>query len=273
LSRIYREQDGDPEAVFLDKEVLLKVITLVDNSSHENKVQLIDEISHATNKQTAVINADRFANEDFHLKIQKKVFDRYGLLYERKRGEFSDGLQNGYIDGALIIERNQFLRIFYAANGHINRGSRKRLFQKNEFPDFNIDDDGAFDMFFLGLHVLRALIKDFDKSHKIGKEVYAKVFIYNQLFISQEPKIDEDTIRSNLGTVEIEFERFIQGRRQRSDYPRRIVTDRTTGEQKISYRDHDYYTTSAFEDALASHFANAPSNSSCNPNKVAASGF
>ena len=164
LSRIYEEhRHGNPESPrFKKKEVLLKIITLIDNNSHEDKLRLIDEISNATNKQTPVINADKFANDILHQKIQRKVFDRYGLLYERKRGEFSDGVRNGYISLDIIIERNLFLRVFYSSNGMVNKGSQKRLFQLNKFPELDINDDESFDKFYLGLRVLNHLTKNIE---------------------------------------------------------------------------------------------------------------
>jgi hypothetical protein len=45
------------------------------------------EISRATNQQTAVDDADRRSNDKIQIELQK-----YGLFYERKRGEFFDGL-------------------------------------------------------------------------------------------------------------------------------------------------------------------------------------
>ncbi|MFT7914835.1 AIPR family protein, partial [Salmonella enterica] len=86
LSRIYSDNLDKAEDIFRDKEVLLKIITLLDDNSQSVKLDLIDEISNATNKQTPVISADRFANEVFHIEMQHRVFDRHGLLYERKRG-------------------------------------------------------------------------------------------------------------------------------------------------------------------------------------------
>ena len=59
LSRIYEEHPKDASTVFDGKEVLLKVITLVDSETQrrtaEQKVDLIDQISTATNQQTVVV--------------------------------------------------------------------------------------------------------------------------------------------------------------------------------------------------------------------------
>ena len=73
LSRILEENiDSNFEDIFQGKEVLLKVITLLDigESSElktKKKVKLIDDISTATNQQTPVIPADRFSNESYHV--------------------------------------------------------------------------------------------------------------------------------------------------------------------------------------------------------------
>lgn len=188
LSRIYEENiNSDLSKIFDGKEVLLKVITLIDNDSHIDKLQLIDEISNATNKQTPVINADRFANDKIHQNMQRIIFDRFGLLYERKRGEFSDGLNNGYINQDQVIERNLFLRIYYASNGYINTGSQKKLFQKNDLSKLKFDD-ASLNRFFLGFEVFSHLIsrfmnkKGFINTKKLSKSIYAKIYIYNILF-------------------------------------------------------------------------------------------
>lgn len=258
LSRIYSEHIGsNPEALFQEKEVLLKIITLIDNNSHVDKLQLIDEISNATNKQTPVINADRFANEIFHQKIQKiqkKVFDRYGLLYERKRGEFSDGLRNGYVDSSTLIERNQFLRLFYSANGKINKGIQKKLFQKNNFPDLKLDDDVAFDRFFLGFHVFRRLIKDKKPGEQIEKTVYAKVFAYNQLFLADGLKTDDATIDTNTKKLDLKWKEFIGVQSERSTHGKRAYIDRSTGETKVVFSETRYCRSGVFERDVASFF-------------------
>lgn len=255
LSRIYSEhQSTNPEEVFQDKEVLLKVITLIDNNSHENKVKLIDEISNATNKQTPVINADRFANEVLHQNLQKKVFDRYGLLYERKRGEFSDGLKNGYVDSASLIERNQFLRILYSANGKINKGFQKKLFQKNDFPDLDVDDDIAFDRFFVGFHVFQRLLKKNKPNQKIEKDIYAKVFAYNQLFLSEGFQTDDETIEVNLQKLELKWHEFIEERSANSTHGKRKTIDRSTGEPKMVFSEARYLRSNVFEQDVAKFF-------------------
>src|ERR1019366_7183365 len=132
LSRILEESpESDKEATFRGKEVLLKVITLIEDpampGAAQHRVDLIDQISTATNQQTPVINADKFSNNQDHLTIQRAMFDRYGILYERKRGEFADGLYRGYISVDLVLERNLFFRLYFAMIGDFDFAVQKKL--------------------------------------------------------------------------------------------------------------------------------------------------
>ena len=249
LSRIYEEnKDKNPEKIFQEKEVLLKVITLIDNNSHENKLQLIDEISNATNKQTQVLNADRFANELLHQKIQKKVFDKYGLLYDRKRGEFADGLNNGYINKECIVERNLFLRLFYASNGKLHKGVQKKLFQKNDFADLDINNDECFDRFFLGFHVFARLVNDITAStKKIGADLYTKIYVYNKMFFSEGLITDEKAIMANIKKVELIWQLFLQDRKENSLHGKRMRIDKSTGESVVIFSEIKYFQSNVFE--------------------------
>lgn len=213
LSRIYEETPVEKlEDTFNEKEVLLKIITLIDNDNDKNKLELIEAVSEATNKQTPVINADRFANEPIHQQIQRNLFDHFGMLYERKRGEFADGLNSGYITSSQVIERNFFLRIYFAANGDINLGSQRKLFQKNPERKLKIDD-GKIRKFYIGHHLFDELTKKLRtrKQHlnikRIDKSYYGKIHLYNVLF----PESTVHDIKNNINTLEstwVEFMKF-----------------------------------------------------------------
>jgi hypothetical protein len=156
LSRILEEShEPDREAVFQGKEVLLKVITLIENPDRadiaQRRIDLIDEISTATNQQTPVVNADKFSNNQDHVKIQRALFDRYGILYERKRGEFADGLHRGYISADLLLERNLFFRLYFAMIGDFAFAVRKRLFLLVEDPCRTIQDSEVLDRLYFSL--------------------------------------------------------------------------------------------------------------------------
>ncbi|WP_051916836.1 MULTISPECIES: AIPR family protein [unclassified Serratia (in: enterobacteria)] len=255
LSRIYEEnKDGDLESIFGGKEVLLKVITLMNNSNDEDKLNLIDDISNATNQQTPVINADRFANESFHKAIQKKIFDRYGILYERKRGEFSDGILSGYIEGSVIVERNQFFRIYYSANGHINLGSQKKLFQQNRFPNFDINNNDSLDRFYVGYYVFSQLLKDRKPNIRLQKDTYAKIYAYNQLFFKQGMDIDPCVISENISILDEIWGRFVEYVKLKTTIGNRAFVDKITGEAKSTFSENRLYRSGNFEKTVVNYF-------------------
>jgi hypothetical protein len=260
LSRIYNDDVANAEKNFGDKEVLLKIITLIDNSSDSQKLALIDEISNATNKQTPVFNADRFANETFHEEIQRKVFDRYGLLYERKRGEYSDGIKDGYVKARDVIERNHFWRLYYTANGKINRGFQKRLFQRNDYSDANVMDDSTLDRLFLAVHVFKRLKTDLRTNERIEKDTYGKVYGYIEMFLPQGLNIDPNRIDDNIILLEQKWQQFIQAKKvQTKANPGRIAyIDKVTGETKVVFNETKYYRGSTFERDLITFFASKP---------------
>jgi hypothetical protein len=234
--------------------VLLKIITLVDSNIYQDKLQLIDEISNATNKQTPVINADKFANEILHQQIQRKIFDRYGLLYERKRGEFSDGIRSGYIDSDIIIERNLFLRIFYSANGMINKGSEKKLFQKNQFPELNINDDEAFDKFFVGFHIFNYL-KDYELADKKSRVIYAKIFAYNDMFYSEGVEKSLANIQPKITRLQENWAKFILEQIEKFPRWKRIRKDKITGSVYEDFNAGQYSQNPMFEQHVIEFFS------------------
>ena len=254
LSRIYRDNQSQAEQIFEDKEVLLKVITLLGTESPKAKLHLIDEISNATNKQTPVINADRFANETVHIDLQQKVFERYGILYERKRGEFSDGIRDGYIAQQSVIERNHFWRLLYAANGKINRGFQKRLFQLNDFRDILPVTDAALDRLFLAVNVFDRLKHDIKPNARIEKDLYGKVFAYVELFGNGHIETNATTIDGNLAVLKDKWEAFLELQRSKPGPGRRSYIDKDSGEPKVSLRLVKYFKSNAFEKDLVIFF-------------------
>lgn len=258
LSRIYNEHKEMPEKIFAAKEVLLKVITLIDNNSHEDKLSLIKEISNATNQQSPVINADKFANEKFHQKLQEKLFERFGLLYERKRGEFADGVHDKYVKSNMVVERNLLLRIYYCANGKINKGSQKKLFQKNEFSDIDIDNNYALDRFFIGYKVFNILIEKYKRHQKLqnirlGKDFYGKIYASVEICFNGKMEVKEDELLQSMEKLKAEWESFLSHVAM-SAYSKRRIFDRSTGEQRMVFSEARYYRTDAFERDLIDYF-------------------
>lgn len=250
LSRILEEYKDTAAEVFADKEVLLKVITLLDNDAQEAKLQLIDQISNATNKQTPVINADRFANEAFHIAVQHKLFERYGLLYERKRGEFSAGVKDGYVDAKSIVERNHYWRVYFAANGEIEKGLQRRLFQKNKFPGVDVEKDAPFDRAALGLVVFSRIRGKTKAGVPMDRDVYAKVFLYVAVFYSEGSLQSIDEVDDRMPRFQEIWDEFIQHQRRKNGPKQKAYIDKETGEARIKLTEPRYYYNPALRGDL-----------------------
>ncbi len=125
LGRIYEQCSVTNDfKAFKGKEVLLKVITFVgsDKAAYEDaRITLIGEISKASNQQTKVEESDRRSNDPIQMKLQKELFENYGLYYERKRGEFSDGIHSGYLPSGLVVNRERLVRVSLACDYRVNQ--------------------------------------------------------------------------------------------------------------------------------------------------------
>lgn len=125
LGRIYEKCEAEKDfSNFKGKEVLLRVISFVGKQIPANindRLHLIAEVSKASNSQTKVDEADRRSNDEIQLKIQKHFFEKYGLYYERKKGEFSDGLHSKYIDHVLLVNRDKLIRVCLAVEYRVSQ--------------------------------------------------------------------------------------------------------------------------------------------------------
>lgn len=148
LARILEDCTPEKEEIhFSGKEVILRIITLpqVDEVS---KKALILNISSATNSQTSVSAIDRSASNDDNREIAELVFQKTGILYEPKRGEYSDALRKKYIANPDIIERSLFTRLMNIACGHYALAVERKLMRKTGgllpgLPDENTLNDFA----------------------------------------------------------------------------------------------------------------------------------
>jgi AIPR protein len=183
LSRIYNEDKEGAEGRFAGKEVLTKIITLTPKDPKKDtsveRMSLINEISAASNRQTPVINADRVSNDSMYTKLQLALFDRFGVLFERKRGEFNDGVVADYISRSQIVERNLFLRIFFAALGKLDTARRKRIFLHHSLRLEQLTDPSSLDAFADAYYLFRSLTqrREINQNPNRYRDVLAKVYI------------------------------------------------------------------------------------------------
>jgi hypothetical protein len=246
LSRIYEENiSKDVENVFQNKEVLLKVITLLDNSDHASKISLINEISEATNKQTPVVNADRVSNDDIQILLQKKLFDKFGLLYERKRGEFADGILNGYINEKEILERNLFFRMFYASNGKITKAREKRLLNNYEPTFEQIEADWGLENAYFGFLCFNKMnpIGGIVKRHVYA--VYAKIHAMTILYKPDTIDKYQEAVDNNFDVFDSKWKDFLDAYKDDAIIMRRkfIKKNLSPAEEQMQKREFYNYTT------------------------------
>jgi hypothetical protein len=150
LSSIFDEFEQKEENPLIGKEVLLKIITPIKSSTITD-TKFIDLISNATNQQNEVSEADRRSNHDVQIDLQKKLYNEYGYLYERKAGEYHDGIENGFVNKALVIDRLKFIKAYWAYKGSpaaARRTSEKAVFKEETFYKILHDVDSYHEMFF-----------------------------------------------------------------------------------------------------------------------------
>jgi hypothetical protein len=259
LSRIYEEQAPDSaDALFDGKEVLLKVITLNSGAEakEKEKISLIEAISSATNLQTTVISADRFSNESVNLELQKILFDKYGLLYERKRGEFEDGLHNGYIRRELIVERNLFFRLLFAANGDLNRAIQKRLFVKLSQSSWAVPTSDELNRFYFAFQCFRLLDPKQTELDYKTKEIYGKLYVMTSWFMPQDVKEFEAVAKQSLPIFVREWDRFVEKHNSSDSRFVKVRVDRTTQKAVSFFNKSKWVKSGAFPADVKSYFEN-----------------
>lgn len=259
LSRIYEEHPSEADTIFEGKEVLLKVITLSaaagSPETERQKANLIEAISEATNLQTAVITADRYSNEEVNLRLQKILFDSYGLLYERKRGEFADGVRNGYIDRNQILERNLFFRIFFAANGDLKRAIQKRLFTKLSRTGWAVPEKPELDRFYFAFECF--LLLD-PKRTAIGlptKEIYAKLYAMAAHYLPADIRNFGKEAKRLVPEFESEWALFVEGHVNNDPRFVKARIDRDTGRMVRTFNKRKWIMSGQFLNDMTERFS------------------
>jgi hypothetical protein len=264
LSRVYEEctKNGDG-SIFDNKEVLMKIITLnIDegNNDDAHKLALIEQISTATNQQTAVTNADRVSNNKSHLEIQHMIFERYGLLYERKRGEFGDGRHSGYVEGEQIIDRNLFIRIYLAANGDFNRKTSRKLFA--QYPRYAemTQETEKLDRFYWGFICYRRMVRNLrgkEERRQHQRMLLGKVYAITQATMPSDPIAGAESVQSVVTNFEDEWAQFILEMAKTNTRWQRPRTDRVTQQVRSEFYEKGWMDSGDFVRDVKSRFARA----------------
>jgi hypothetical protein len=189
LGRIYEGcASTNKFKVFKGKEVLLKIITFVGPqkaSAQDARLTLIGDISKASNSQTKVDESDRRSNDQIQIGLQKELFEHYGLYYERKRGEFSDGIHYGYLPSRLVVNREKLVRVGLACDYRANqaRSSISKFFNEGAIARvLKLKDAGkyAFGYEVLGLLDEKRKAKPKTKGDRYHTKEFGQALRYGQ---------------------------------------------------------------------------------------------
>ncbi len=264
LSRLYEEyiltnnESKQKPDIFDHKEVLLKVITFHPEhlSSQREYLDLIEAISKATNQQSEVNEADRRSNDQIQIQLQDYLFDKYGWFYERKRGEYADGVRAKYIQRSEIIDREDFLRICKCCDidpANARRMGKQNIFEKQHF-DITLRDPNRFDEYFFAYKCLleiNKIKKSFskDKDNKFGFlnygnglqfGMYAIVTVCRFNYKGEKSIKEIDKVVKSVLSKWRRFEAFAIKQPDNKDYFR-VYTDPETRIKKQEVNFNNYY--------------------------------
>lgn len=265
LSVLYdKHKEDNTLDIFDQKEVLLKIISF-DNSGDESrsdsKLKLIEDISIATNQQSPVYEADRRANDAIQIQLQKLIFQDFGLYYERKRGEFGDGIRQGYIQRSQIVDRERFLRICIAVKGEPVRArsnNAEKLFEKNMF-DSILPDTSEYRKSMFGYLAFEKVTQFASSSSNVNDLArYAIVCVVSQKYSKDlNPADFEGKVMEELNNVISqwpEYEKYIRTDETNKNYYFREVYDQQTGEKTVETNWGGYYKGRTLNRDLRNYF-------------------
>lgn len=273
LSRIYEEyviNERNPK-IFEKKEVLLKLITIDSSTKKDDvsKLNLIEAISKATNSQSVVENSDRRSNDKIQVQLQKLFYSKYGTYYERKKGEFADGIRDKYITRSQLLDRDLLLRLALACDGfptQARRSSSKIIFAEEKFGKI-LHDESRVDEYYYAFKFYQTLIdmekkisadqKDpfgtanYGNALRYGK--YAATFTGTSLYFKDENSVSNITndVNSTLARW-LEFEQFASKQHDNWAY---FKTTMSSDNEMVQANNYDgYYKGRTLDNNLDSFF-------------------
>ena len=273
LSRLYEDHylKNNQTNIFENKEVLLKIITFQpdEQASPNSHLELIEAISKATNQQTAVNEADRRSNAQIQVQLQKFLFDKYGYFYERKRGEYADGLKDGYIQRSQIIERELFLRMCKCCDMEPSAAKRmgvEQLFYTQHFEK-TLADPNRFEEYYFAYscyQILQQIKNTFsnDKSNKFGFQKYGSGLQFGMyaivtaccfVFENESSLQNANTIITTLLNRWLKFEEYAVKQPENGAYFRE-QRNTDTGEIRMDMNFNNYYKGTTLIKNLRSFF-------------------
>lgn len=276
LSRLYERsiKGGIAENIFENKEVLVKIITfnIEPGDNQAQRLSLIEDISKATNQQTPVGEADRRSNDKIQIEMQREMFEKYGFYYERKKGEFADGVREKYINRSQIVDRDTFIRLCMACDYRpaiARRNSSNVLFRKDNFSKTLSDKNRVHEYFFAYRCYLRLneIERQFSKepNNQFGVVNYGQALRYGKyavvavchLFSQDKTQENANQLIDLILSIWLNFESYAISLATNSTYFRAYVDPDTDEKQKeLNYS--GYYKGRTLDEDLAKFFFKLP---------------
>jgi hypothetical protein len=158
-------------------------------------------------------------------------------LYERKKGEYADALESGFIKASNVVDRTLFFRVYFVANGNLNRSLRKRIDAK-ELNSANHDPE-TLDRFVTALHAFRYLRGNLKPL--VGQRAYADILpkVYAATLVAERQPHTDLKAKGHAGAKRVledwsSFLAFASARRAK--YVRTIANSQT-GKQQVELKE------------------------------------
>jgi hypothetical protein len=136
LAHLY--ENNTDRSIFDNKEVLTKFIIIIGNRD-----DMIEKISDATNNQNPIKPRDKASNDPEMIRLQSELFDQFGVLLERKQGEFFDSIKENLIDKKSVLDSVLLMRLLLVYRGSIARArsaSEGILFKDYSFDGIEVGE-------------------------------------------------------------------------------------------------------------------------------------
>jgi hypothetical protein len=175
-------------------------------------------------------------------------------LYERKRGEFGDGLNKGYINQSQILERNLFFRIFHASNGDINTAVTKRIFLKHKICEAIIFDEVKLSNFYFGYLLFNKLSIAEPPNFKRDRPLFGRIYAMTRKYKPTENDNHEESIADNLPTFLEEWKAFIEEISKNNTKYLRTFIDKETQLPRSTFNTSKWLKSNDFTKDVKSYF-------------------